>query len=186
MEAGTNTLAEGQVSGETWGAEEFAVLAREASRLAFRVAYSVLRQRADAEEIAQEALLRAHRNFGRLREPARFRSWLVRVTWRLALDRIRAARRRQRREQAAGEQAAIAGAGESRSREFHYALAEEIQRLPRKLRQVLLLAAVGGYNTREVAQRMHLPEGTVKSRLFLARKRLAERLEWIADDTRMR
>lgn len=186
MDAGSRALAEHLVSGTSGDAEEFADLAAASSRTAFRVAYSVLRHPADAEEITQEALLRAHRHFRRLREPRRFRAWLVRVTWRLALDHIRSARRRDRRQQAAGMQAALAAAGQARSREFHYALAEQIERLPRKLRQVLLLAAVEGYNTREVAQQMDLPEGTVKSRLFLARKRLAERLEWIAEDTSKR
>ena len=49
--------------------------------------------------MAQEALARAYRSFGRLRERARFRAWLVRISWRLALDHRRAATRRARREQ---------------------------------------------------------------------------------------
>jgi len=57
-----------------------------------------LRNAADAEDVAQEALLRAYRNFARLREPARFRGWLVRITFRLALDRWRSAKRRGKRE----------------------------------------------------------------------------------------
>jgi len=44
---------------------------------------------------------------------------------------------------------------------------------------VMTLAAIEGYNTSEVAKLTGLPEGTVKSRLFLARKKLAESLEWI-------
>lgn len=68
-------------------------------RLAYRVAYSVLRNREDAEEVAQEAMLKAHRKLSSLRQEDRFRSWLVRIAWRLAIDRQRADRRRQRREQ---------------------------------------------------------------------------------------
>jgi RNA polymerase sigma factor (sigma-70 family) len=52
-----------------------------------RVAYSVLRHRQDAEDIAQEAFVRAYRRFNQLRDRDRFRAWLVRMTWRLALDR---------------------------------------------------------------------------------------------------
>jgi hypothetical protein len=56
---------------------EFERLLVESSTLAFRVAYGVLRQREDAEDVAQEAFIKAHRNFGRLRDRARFRAWLV-------------------------------------------------------------------------------------------------------------
>jgi RNA polymerase sigma-70 factor (ECF subfamily) len=185
MDAEWTAGSDAPVSGETRAEHEFAELARESSTLAFRVAWSVLRDRADAEEIAQEALLRAHRHFPRLRDRERFRAWLVRVTWRLALDRMREARRRAQREREVSRQAAEA-AGRSKSREFHSALAREIERLPRKLRQVMILAAVEGYDIREVARLLGVPEGTVKSRLFLARKRLMERLEWVAEDTETR
>lgn len=166
-------------------AREIGERAEESSRLAFRVAWSVLRDRAEAEEVAQEALLRAHRHGARLREPERFQAWLVRVAWRLALDRTREARRRARREREAARQVA-ALTGRAQPKEFHFALAEEIERLPRKLRAALLLAAVEGYDTREVARRLGVPEGTVKSRLFAARARLAERLEWAAGNTERR
>src|SRR5262245_48994669 len=74
----------------------------ESSALAFRVAYGVLRQREDAEDVAQEAFIKAHRNFGRLRDRTRFRAWLVRLTWRLAIDRQRMNRRQAKRDQAHG------------------------------------------------------------------------------------
>ena len=63
--------------------------------LAYRVAMGVLRNPAEAEDVAQDALLRAYRNFHRLRNREHFRAWLVRVAWRLALDCIRAAGRRE-------------------------------------------------------------------------------------------
>src|SRR5438270_9299588 len=77
---------------------EFEARLAEYAPLAFRVARGVLRNDADAEDVAQEALLRAYRKFERLREPVRFRGWLVRITFRLALDRLRATKRRQTRE----------------------------------------------------------------------------------------
>src|SRR6266850_2864800 len=70
----------------------------ESSTLAFRVAYGVLRHRQDAEDVAQEAFVKAYRSFRQLRDRDRFRAWLVRMTWRLALDRQRANRRRAVRE----------------------------------------------------------------------------------------
>src|SRR5258707_10226785 len=73
---------------------EFEERLAECGPLAFRVAYGVLRNAAEAEDVAQEALLKAYRNFGRLRERTRFRGWLVRIAFRMALDRWRSAKRR--------------------------------------------------------------------------------------------
>src|SRR6476620_2823426 len=79
-------------------AREFEARLTETSTLAFRVAYSVLRHREDAEDVAQEAFTNAYRHFRRLRDRDRFRAWLVRMTWRLALNRRRADQRRAVRE----------------------------------------------------------------------------------------
>src|SRR5271167_1429570 len=77
---------------------EFEERLAECGPLAFRVARGVLRNTADAEDVAQEALLRAFRKFRHLRERERFRAWLVRIAFRLALDRVRSAKRRTERE----------------------------------------------------------------------------------------
>src|SRR6267378_5487482 len=74
--------------------QEFEARLVESSTLAFRVAYGVLRQRQDAEDVAQEAFVKAYRSFSQLRDRERFRAWLVRMTWRLAIDRQRGDRRR--------------------------------------------------------------------------------------------
>src|ERR1700730_17467812 len=77
---------------------EFEERLAECGPLAFRIARGVLRNTADAEDVAQEALLRAYRRFDKLRDHQRFRAWLVRITFRLALDRARSAKRREQRE----------------------------------------------------------------------------------------
>jgi RNA polymerase sigma-70 factor (ECF subfamily) len=74
---------------------EFEALRAEIGPLSFRVARGVLRNDPDAEEVAQEALFRAYQRFSNLRNPARFRAWTVRITFRLALDRWRSSRRRE-------------------------------------------------------------------------------------------
>lgn len=153
--------------------------------LAYRVALGVLRNTAEAEDVAQEAMLRAYRNFHSLRDRERFRAWLVRTAWRLALDRIRAAGRRERREHAAfiDGQRGAAVADVAAAHEFERHVGQALDALPEKLRLVMTLAAIEGYNTGEVAKLTGLPEGTVKSRLFLARKKLAESLKWIVKTT---
>jgi len=141
----------------------------------------VLRNRDDAEDVAQEAFLRAYQSFSRLRDRDRFRAWLVRITWRLALDRIRAARRREARETAVMVQEMNSPQRSVEdvraAREFEQRLARALDELPEKLRVVVLLGAIEGHDTREVGRLLDLPEGTVKSRLFHARKKLAEMLQ---------
>src|SRR5579862_13922 len=77
---------------------EFEARLADSSTLAFRVAYSVLRQRQDAEDVAQDAFVRAYRRFAQLRDREQFRPWLVRMTFRLAIDRRRSDLRRNARE----------------------------------------------------------------------------------------
>jgi RNA polymerase sigma-70 factor (ECF subfamily) len=162
---------------------EFEARLRESSTLAYRVAYGVLRHRQDSEDVAQEAFAKAYRNFRQLRDRERFRGWLVRMTWRLAVDRWRADRRRTTREQAAEVAEALVSPGEdadARERAAH--LWRAIDALPEKLRVVIVLAAIEGHDLREVGRLLGIPEGTVKSRLFLARKGLAESLQCLVTD----
>ena len=162
-------------------ADEFEARLRESGTLAFRVAYAVLRDRPDAEDVAQEAFVKAFRSFGQLRDRDRFRSWLVRTTWRLAIDRRRGDRRRVTREQAvdpAGEPS-VEQVAVARERASHLWVA--IDALPEKLRLVIVLSGIEGHDTREVAALLAIPEGTVRSRMFLARKALAERLQWLTN-----
>jgi RNA polymerase sigma-70 factor (ECF subfamily) len=167
--------------------QEFEVRLRESSGLAVRVAYGVLRNRQDAEDVAQEAFAKAYRCFSQLRDRDSFRAWLVRMTWRLAIDRWRSDRRRSAREQSGpGGAPGPTAEGIAAERERADRLWRAIEDLPEKLREAIVLSAIQGYDVREVALLLGLPEGTVKSRLFLARKALAQRLQCLANDTRAR
>jgi RNA polymerase sigma-70 factor (ECF subfamily) len=155
---------------------EWESLLAENAPLAFRVARGVLRNDADAEDVAQEALLRAHRRFEGLRERTRFRTWLVRISFRIALDRLRAIKRRQVREaQWVLENSRIA-AHQGENAEFQRQFDHAMDELPEKQRLVLFLAAMEGHTLEEVSLLLAVPIGTVKSRLFFARKTLAEKL----------
>ena len=187
---------------------EFETRLVESSTLAFRVAYGVLRHRQDAEDVAQEAFVKAYRSFRQLRDRERFRAWLVRMTWRLAIDRQRNDRRRLVREDAAAVLMEAAGPkgpalhhrdGRSghwehqrdrrpgpfgpgvledvEARERASRLWAAIDALPEKLRIAIVLANIEEHDIGEVARLLDLPEGTVKSRLFLARQRLKELLQ---------
>jgi RNA polymerase sigma-70 factor (ECF subfamily) len=159
---------------------EFEDRLRESTTLAFRVAYGVLRHRQDAEDVAQEAFAKAYRSFTQLRDRDRFRAWLMRMTWRLAIDRWRSDRRRTAREQAVETGDAPTTEEVAVSRERAERLWQAIDELPEKLRIVVVLGAIEGHDIRTMARLLDLPEGTVKSRLYLARKGLAESLQCLA------
>ena len=156
----------------------------DSSRLAFRVAYGVLRHREDAEEVAQEAFARAYTRRSTLRDRESFRAWLVRLTWRLAIDRQRADRRRLRREQAVTAEPVADSEDLAARRQMEERLWQAVDELPEGLRAVIVLSAMEGHGVREVSVLLELPEGTVKSRLHTARKRLAEKLRCLVNDTK--
>jgi RNA polymerase sigma-70 factor (ECF subfamily) len=179
MRAHVERLADGVVTVDADLEREFEARLVESSTLAFRIAYGVLRNRQDAEDVAQDVFVKAYRRFAQLRDRTRFRKWLVRMTWRMAIDRQRADRRRSVRELAHAEQAPIVtNADDVTTRERAAALWRAIDALSDKLRIVVILAGIEGYDLGEVGRLLGLPEGTVKSRLFLARQRLKEHLQW--------
>ena len=137
---------------------EFEERIRDSSGLAFSIAYSVLRNRADAEEVAQDAFARAFRRFRQLRDRDRFRA--VAHEDDLAPGCRSLARRptpggargcdRRGAASAHTEDVAI-----SRERSTHVWLA--IDQLPEKLRLVVVLSAIEGHDTREVADAARHP-----------------------------
>jgi RNA polymerase sigma-70 factor (ECF subfamily) len=164
---------------------EFEERLAECGPLAYRVARGVLRNTADAEDVAQEALLRAFRCFDRLRDRSRFRGWLVRISFRIALDRLRSSKRREQRDtlwsQPAHRPPAATAEDLAASSEFQAHLERALEELPEKFRLVLLLAAMEGHTIEEVAGMLGIPVGTVKSRLFFGKKQLAEKLRCYAN-----
>jgi RNA polymerase sigma-70 factor (ECF subfamily) len=175
----------GAVSQEPELEREFEARLQDSSGLAFRVALSVLRRREDAEDVAQEAFLRAHRSFGSLQDRDRFRAWIVRMTFRLALDHVRGEKRRARRDDVVARDATLVAASAEEDLlhdELRSQVTGAVAALPAKLRLVVVLVAIEGQDLASVARLLELPLGTVKTRLHRARKQLAERLRWIAGD----
>jgi len=160
-------------------AQDVGALVETYGTLLFRVAYSVLRSRAEAEDVVQDAFVRVLEHRGTLPAVRDLRVWLVRIAWNLALDR----RRRVRPDQidAVFAESLVAttvpadqALGESRRLA---ALLEAIERLPKLERQVLLLSAVEELSTGEVAKVVGKSESAVRALLYRARSRLRERVD---------
>ena len=174
-----STCVEALISraGTSEGEREFVARVAESQRRVFQIAYSVLANAADAEEIAQEVFLRAYRKSAMLRDPEKFGAWVNRIAFRLALNRQRADRRKRARDtawQAARPDSVADGAREAQDRVLLDRLRTEIEQLPEKLRTVLLLCTVEDMDASQVGDVLGIPAGTVRSRLHLARKRLLE------------
>ncbi|HKC50834.1 MAG TPA: sigma-70 family RNA polymerase sigma factor [Myxococcota bacterium] len=162
--------------------QAFETLVRRYSERAFRAAYRVVRDQQAAEEVLQEALIKAYRALPRFEARSSFYTWLYRITVNLALDR----RRRGKRAPSVEWDDAIAREIDPRSTvpepanpevaslrlEVRELVAEGIQTLPDGQREVLLLREVDGLSYEEIADTMQISKGTVMSRLHYARKKM--------------
>jgi RNA polymerase sigma-70 factor, ECF subfamily len=162
---------------------EMEAAVRESARLVYKISYSVLGNHHDAEDAAQETFFRYFRHRSDWREIRDRRAWLARVAWRVALDHRRAAPEIPLGEaaEAVGEfKATGAGPEEIASRrEMQALLGQLIETLPKELREAVWLSSAEDLSSREVGEILGIPEGSVRERLWRARKILKEKLERI-------
>ena len=150
----------------------------------FGVALRMLGNRAEAEDVAQETFLRAHRGLGEFRGEARLGTWLYAIASRLCLDRLASGvRRHERSDDLALAQAPAEGtdaAGALERGELEAALREAVAALPEDRRIVVVLRDLEGLNYEEIAEVLGLPLNPVRSRLHRARQDLKAKLEgWL-------
>ena len=157
---------------------EFAGLVERQWRFAYRVAWAVLRNRADAEDAAQETFLKIFRAraWRGLRDEKAF---VARAAWRLAVGAYAASRQRRLRggDGTVIEELADRRAGpeeQAATGDWAAAVHRLIDSLPEELRQPLALSVE--MNSREIAAAMGVPEGTVRTRLMRARDLLREKI----------
>jgi RNA polymerase sigma factor (sigma-70 family) len=160
--------------------EAFGVLVTRYQEPAFRAAYVIVRDSAAAEDIAQDAFIRAYRGLGRFEEGRPFRPWLLRIVTNLALNEVRARSRR------GGLWARLSGAPPEvepaperavEARERHESMVDAISELPLDDRVVLYLRYFLELPEAEIAVAIGKRPGTVKSRLSRASTRLRDVIE---------
>jgi len=179
MEAGQVILSESVATTEG-GRDELEDAVREDGRLVYKVAYSVLRNHHDAEDVAQETFLRylgQRKQWADIRDR---RAWLARVAWRAAVDRKRSpagVALEDAAEAVSKLRADGAGVDEIAANRQMMSLVERlVDSLPRDLREALVLSTTEELTSAEIAQVLGIQEGTVRNRLFRAREILRQKL----------
>jgi RNA polymerase sigma-70 factor (ECF subfamily) len=144
----------------------------------YRVAFSVLRNPADAEDAVQEAFLRVLRHRDTLDEVRDRRVWLIRIVWNIVLDRKRRAKTRPETDDVAELARVLPSDGLTAEQivsaaQHHAHVLACIDQLPAKERQVLMLSAFEELTSVEIATVLGITESSVRSRLFRARNLIA-------------
>jgi len=154
----------------------------------FRICLGFSRNISDAEDLAQEVYLKAYRKLRTLKNPGLSREWLFRIAKNTCLEQQKTARLRRllllqwrngSREMANGNPEDEVAQNEQIQR-----LKRAVQRLPKKLRVVLVMREYGHLSYQEIAATMGIKEGTVMSRLNRARSKVAAALQEATHETR--
>jgi len=166
---------------------DFETAAREHRSFLLQIAVASTRNPTDAEDIVQEALMRGYRAINRFRGDCPLRIWLSRIVVRVSINHHRSLARRLKRWVFFGDLETVYDDGSTQEfeppdpagvfdREAVMDLRKHVHRLPNEFRMPLVMLAVDGMTIPEIAAILEIPEGTVKSRIFYARKRLKETL----------
>lgn len=164
-------------------ANAFESLVHAYEKTVYNLALRTLGNQQDAEDVTQEAFLKAYRSLSNFRGESKFSVWLYRIVSNLCLDQLRA--RQRRPTQSLSVENAEGETDELEIPDEHFApeklldrklTRESVQRglaaLPDEARQILLLRELQGLSYEEIGNVLDLEPGTVKSRIFRARKRL--------------
>jgi RNA polymerase sigma-70 factor, ECF subfamily len=166
-------------------ADAFGELVERHMRRAYFAALSLVGRREDALDLSQEAFARAYRARRSIDPERPFYAWLYQILRRLCFNFVRDRRARTQTLDAAGSWLADEAAGRAapdpavayEREEARRAVAAAIDALPAREREVLALKEFEGLSYKEIAELVAIPVGTVMSRLYSARQRLAQVLE---------
>lgn len=148
----------------------------------YRAALAALGSTADAEDVAQEALVLAYRRLDQFRGDASVKTWMVSIAWRLSLTRRRRLVWKVRRmmgsdaELDAVQAPTLSPEARMQSLEVMASVRRHIRQLPPKLRDALLLIAAGDLTQEEIAAALQIPPATFRGRVRDARLRLKQKL----------
>ena len=153
-------------------------LMAEYGQTVWNFAFLLVKHRAMADDITQDVFLNVYRRFGEYRGEASIRTWLLRITHNVSMNYLRSAffRRALLVDRIRGRGSGMSAEEEFIEREAANEVWRLVFRLPAKYREVLVLQAKYELSVAEIADILDIPVGTVKSRLFAARRRLSAML----------
>lgn len=160
-------------SGEDSAAVAFAELVRRYQRMVYALGLSLVREPDDADDLVQDAFVRAFRNLDLLADPAKFGVWLRRIAFGVGIDRIRADRARRLRAIEPSDKSPMLPLEHLERAEVASRVLAALDRLPARYRVPLTLYHIDGLSHAKVAQALGAPEGTVRSLVARARRKLA-------------
>ncbi|HEX4853789.1 RNA polymerase sigma factor RpoE [Arenimonas sp.] len=175
----------------------FDLLVRKYQHRIGAVVYRFVPDHAEAQDITQDAFIRAYRALPNFRGDAQFYTWLYRIAVNTAKNHLVASKRRPPTADIAAEDAEhLSGGGRLHDHdtpehqllrgEIEQAVTDTVAGLPEELRQAITLREVDGLSYEEIARLMQCPIGTVRSRIFRAREAIDQTLRPLMDSERVR
>ena len=160
------------------------VIVRQYWRKVFNVAYKFVGSHEQAEDLTQDIFLKIFRSLETFDRRANFQTWLISVSRNLCIDYYRSVRRERqtidrqlRSEEMPAVSATVSPLRSLENRDLAAQLRQALQLLPATLRTAVLLRDIPELSYPEIAERLHLPEGTVKSRINRGRRELARQIQ---------
>lgn len=158
-------------------------IVRQHWRKVFNVAYKFVGSHEQAEDLTQEIFLKIFRSLDTFDRRANFQTWLISVSRNLCIDHYRSVRKERQtidRDVPAEDLSPVAATASPlaalEQRDLAALLRQALQMLPPSLRVAVLLRDIQELSYLEIAERLHLPEGTVKSRINRGRRELARQI----------
>jgi RNA polymerase sigma-70 factor (ECF subfamily) len=161
----------------------FRTLVERYMKQTYNVAYNLVRNHEDAEDVAQEAFVRIYRSLDKFRGDSEFSTWLYRITVNAALDRIKQRKTKEEREirnTANMFIPLVAHTGENADVTMH--IERALHELPTLQRAVVILRHINGLPTKKVGEILQCSEGTVKTHLHRGLKKMKESLHFLKDE----
>ena len=155
----------------------------------FSVVNGMVRNPEDARDLTQDAFVKAYQNLGRFHLRSSFYTWLCRIAMNVAIDHLRRQKVRQAEQFEDGiatlDQGGVLSMGHLREnpgrnlerKRLQERIQAAMEELPEEQQQVVILREIDGLAYKEIAEVMGIPEGTVMSRLYYARKKLQQALK---------
>jgi RNA polymerase sigma-70 factor (ECF subfamily) len=152
-------------------------------RKVFNVAYKFVGSHEQAEDLTQDIFLKIFRSLDTFDRRANFQTWLISVSRNLCIDHYRSVRKERQTidrditsDDLSPASATVSPLAALENRDLAAMLRQALGALPQSLRTAVLLRDIQELSYLEIAERLHLPEGTVKSRINRGRKELARQI----------